>query len=388
MGVNNILSDASPPNSFINLDQGDTALLESYWRKMKEECAVVIKGCELLSYVSDRSNVCWFMMPELTDAIKKLHALVGNAETDDRHIVVGNGSTQLFQASLFALSSSSSSHSPNPINVVAASPYYSGYPDETDLVRSSLYKWSGDAKEYDKSEAYIEIVTSPNNPDGSIRTPVVSNRRGVEGKLIHDLAYYWPQYTPITHKADQDLMLFTFSKCTGHSGSRIGWAIVKDIDMAKKMTTFVVLNSIGVSKESQTRAAKIMEVLCNSYENFKLGSKNSELFFEYSKCLIKERWGKLREVIKQSDYFILPNFPKAYCNFTNESSETYPAFAWLMHKKDEDGVGYLEKKLKVLARSGNRFGSGPRCARINMLSRDEDFDEFLRRLSNIKENGY
>ena len=95
------------------------------------------------------------------------------------------------------------------------------YEEQTDIVRSGIHKWSGDALKYDKNEAYIEVVTYPNNPDGSIRRPVVNKCRG-EGKLIHDLAYYWPQYTPITHKANHDIMLFTFSKCTGHAGSRIG----------------------------------------------------------------------------------------------------------------------------------------------------------------------
>ncbi|KAK4263154.1 hypothetical protein QN277_028611 [Acacia crassicarpa] len=380
-------SDTSLPySSIVNLDRGDTVLLESYWRKMRKESIVEIEGWEFLSYASDLKSVCWFMMPELRDAIKKLHALVGNAETDDRQIVLGNGSTQLFQAALFALSASSD----GPVNVVAAAPYYSGYPDETDLVRSSLYKWSGDAKDYEKQEAYIEIVTSPNNPDGSIRGPVVmSNKCDGEGKLIHDLAYYWPHYTPITYQANHDLMLFTFSKCTGHSGSRIGWAIVKDIDIAKKMTTFIVLNSIGVSKESQARAAKIMGVVCNSYQSFKFdgsnNNKESQLFFEFNRHLLKERWEKLREVVKQSDRFLLPRFQKTYCNFTNESFETYPAFAWLMSKDEEDCGSYLEKKLRVVARSGNRFGSDPKYVRINMLTTGDDFDEFLERLSNIKD---
>ena len=42
------------------------------------------------------------------------------------------------------------------------------------------------------------------------------------GILIHDLAYYWPQYTPISSPANYDLMLFTLSKSTGHAGMRIG----------------------------------------------------------------------------------------------------------------------------------------------------------------------
>ena len=93
------------------------------------------------------------------------------------------------------------------------------YPEETEFLRSGLYKWAGDAYSFDKDGPYIEVVTSPNNPDGAIREAVV-NREG--GKLIHDLAYYWPQYTPITGRADYNVMLFTFSKATGHAGSRIG----------------------------------------------------------------------------------------------------------------------------------------------------------------------
>jgi L-tryptophan--pyruvate aminotransferase len=88
-----------------------------------------------------------------------------------------------------------------------------------DCLRSSLYKWEGDACTFNKDGPYIEVVNSPNNPDGTLRETVV--KRG-QGKVIYDFAYYWPQYTAITSAADHDIMLFTFSKCTGHAGSRIG----------------------------------------------------------------------------------------------------------------------------------------------------------------------
>ena len=76
-----------------------------------------------MSYYSDLSNMCWFMLPELKDVIERIHHLVGNAVTKDRYIVVGNGSSQLFQASLFALSPLDVPD--HPVNVVAAAPYYS-----------------------------------------------------------------------------------------------------------------------------------------------------------------------------------------------------------------------------------------------------------------------
>lgn len=89
----------------------------------------------------------------------------------------------------------------------------------TDYLKSGLYKWGGNADSYEKEGPYIEVVTSPNNPDGHVRRSKVNRS---EGLLLHDLAYYWPQYTPISSPADYDLTLFTLSKTTGHAGMRIG----------------------------------------------------------------------------------------------------------------------------------------------------------------------
>ena len=93
------------------------------------------------------------------------------------------------------------------------------YPSMTDYQKSGLHKWAGDARSFNKAGPYIELVTSPNNPDGFVRHSVV-NKSG--GYLIHDLAYFWPQYTPISSPADNELSLFTVSKSTGHAGMRIG----------------------------------------------------------------------------------------------------------------------------------------------------------------------
>jgi len=86
-------------------------------------------------------------------------------------------------------------------------------------MKSGLYKWAGDASSFNEDKPYIELITSPNNPDGFMRQPVVNRSKGM---LVHDFAYYWPQYTPIISAADEDIMLFTVSKSTGHAGMRIG----------------------------------------------------------------------------------------------------------------------------------------------------------------------
>lgn len=103
--------------------RGDPLVFGKYWKKKSDECSVVIQGWEFLSYLSDTSNVCWYMLPELKGAIQRLHHVVGNAVTQDKYIVIGTGSTQLFMAALFALSPSQTPD--HPINVVSAAPHYS-----------------------------------------------------------------------------------------------------------------------------------------------------------------------------------------------------------------------------------------------------------------------
>ncbi|XVF43953.1 hypothetical protein PTKIN_Ptkin02bG0081900 [Pterospermum kingtungense] len=366
-------------DSIINFARGDPTVYESYWKRLGDRCKMVIPGNDLMSYFSDAGSLCWFLMPELDHAIRRLHRVVGNAvadDGDDRFIVVGTGSTQLFQALLYALSSS---HQPEPISVVAAAPFYSSYPEETEYLRSELYKWAGDAYSFDKDGPYIEVVTSPNNPDGAIRGAVV-NPEG--SKLIHDLAYYWPQYTPITGRAHYDIMLFTFSKATGHAGSRIGLVIVKDKEIATKMVKFIELSSIGVSKESQFRAAKILGAISEDCLN-STGPNKEDNFFEYGHRLMSERWKKLREVVKRNGVFSLPKYPQGYCNFRGKSTDPNPAFAWLK-RKDGLNCDILLREHKIVTRGGTNFGVGSENTRISMLSPDEEFNLLLVRLSAIK----
>ncbi|KAK2977467.1 hypothetical protein RJ640_016095 [Escallonia rubra] len=356
-------------------------MFESYWRKMGDKCTMVIAGYESLSYFADAKNLCWFLEPKLEEAVKRLHLTVGNAVVGDHHVVVGTGSSQLIQAALYALSPSDE---PEPVSVVSAAPYYSSYPEVTDFLRSGLYKWAGDAHTFDADGPYIELVTSPNNPDGVMREAVVVNRPG-QGKLVHDLAYYWPQYTSISRAVDFDVMLFTASKCTGHAGSRIGWALVRDKDVARKMTKFIEINTIGVSKESQLRAAKILGAISDSCLPF--GPSKYDNFFEYSKTLMAERWDKLRAVVKRSNIFSLPKYPNQYCLFAGDSSEAHPAFAWMKcNDRIEDCDKFLREH-KIVTRSGRRFGTDPKHVRISMVSRDEEFNLFLQRLSTIQWSG-
>lgn len=345
---------------------------------MGKKATVVIPGWRSMSYYSNGRSLCWFLEPDLCQQILRLHRVVGNAITEGRYIIVGTGSSQLILAALYALSPLDSSE---PTDVVSAVPYYSSYPSMCDYLKTSLFKWGGDAHTYEKEGSYIEIVTSPNNPDGSLREPVV-NRSG--GAVLHDLAYYWPHYTPIAAPADFDLSLFTASKCTGHAGSRIGWALVKNPEIAMKMVKFIELNTIGVSKDSQLRTARMLSVISDSCEQAGSTSDNrSESFYGFGHRLMTERWCRIRQAVKHGGMFTLPDFPTAYCNFLNQPTETRPAFAWLKCEDEEEDCAGLLRRHKILGRSGVSFGCSPKFVRVSMMDRDDNFDLLVQRISKI-----
>lgn len=100
-------------------------MFESFWKESGQKSTVVISGWHSMSYFSAAgTQLCWFLEPSFAKEVRRLHSIVGNAVADNRHVIVGVGSTQLIHAVFFALSSSSSS-SQQPVPIVSAAPYYS-----------------------------------------------------------------------------------------------------------------------------------------------------------------------------------------------------------------------------------------------------------------------
>ncbi|CAO2205652.1 unnamed protein product [Urochloa humidicola] len=372
-------SKGKPPvtqDSVVNLDQGDPALYKEFWDGTGDRATIVIPVWQTMSYFSDLGGFCWFVEPGFEREVRRLHRLVGNAICDGYHLLVGTGSTQLFQAALYALSLAEDG---TPISVVSPAPYYSSYPSVTNFLNSGLYRWDGDANTF-AGDKCIELVCSPNNPDGQIRKAVIKSK---SAKTIHDFAYYWPQYTPIIEAAGHDIMLFTVSKCTGHAGTRLGWALVKDTEVAQKMIKFMELNTIGVSKDSQLRAAKILNVVCDDYELSPTGKVNH--LFHFAQRKMAERWSRLRAVVATSGIFSLPDELSSYCMFAKKNITANPPFAWLRCHKDgvEDFECFLREH-KIITRGGTKFGVDERVVRVSMLDTDEAFNVFIGRVASLK----
>ena len=93
---------------------------------------------------------------------------------------------------------------------------------------------------------------------------------------------------------------------------------MKEKDVAIKMTKYIELSSIGVSRESQHRAAKILGTVSDRSQC--LGAD----FFRFGKSLMAERWRKFKEVISCSRLFSVPKYMEEYCQFSGEHIEPHP----------------------------------------------------------------
>ncbi|KAK9087011.1 hypothetical protein Syun_029405 [Stephania yunnanensis] len=296
--------------------------------------AMVVSGWHRMGYSYEDGS---YISRELEKVIRRLHEVVGNANTKGKYILFGAGSTQLLNAAIVGLSlkppqNYTGNHSFSPANVVASIPFYQVYKQQTDIYNSLSFKWKGDASLWknnsDSTENFIEFVTSPNNPDGRIMEPVL---KGSSVKTIYDYAYYWPHYTGISTPVDTELMIFTISKLTGHAGSRFGWAFVKDRALYERMENYLDVNSIGSSHDTQLRALVLL------------------------KSVLKDKARGLFE------------FGHAY--------------GWLKCERKEDGdCPAVLRAAGVMGRNGSVFHASNKYVRLSLIRSQDDFDLLLRKI--------
>eukprot|EP00268_Persea_americana_P062495 TRINITY_DN8016_c0_g1_i3.p1 TRINITY_DN8016_c0_g1~~TRINITY_DN8016_c0_g1_i3.p1 ORF type:complete len:465 (-),score=70.10 TRINITY_DN8016_c0_g1_i3:201-1595(-) len=356
------------PDCPADADSGDPLFLEPFWMQRAERSAVVVSGWHRMSYVVTKGTL---LSIELEKLIRKLHSVIGNANATGKFILFGDGSTQLINTAVHALSHNNSS---SPTSVVAAVPYYGAYEAQTNLFNSEDYEWKGDAFQWkntsDSSVNSIEFVTSPNNPDGQLRRPVI---QGPLAKAIHDHAYYWPHFTAIPSMVDEDIMLFSLSKITGHAGTRFGWALIKDEEVYNSMKYYATLNTLGFSHESQLRALKLLKVV--------LQGRGSDMF-EFGFTTLSDRWRKLSSSFSLSKRFSLQKIAPRYCTYFQRIREPSPGYAWLKceMEEDEDCESVL-RGAGIISSPGSSFGAPNRYTRLSLIKSQDDFDWLLHRIN-------
>jgi len=87
-------------------------------------------------------------------------------------------------------------------------------------------------------------------------------------------------------------MIFSLSKFTGHSSSRLGWALVKDEDIARKMSMFIG-NTSRPSTLSQYEAI-------NLFDNIIVNGTN---FFDYMMNGTKSYWNQINGLFSSTTKF-------------------------------------------------------------------------------------
>lgn len=160
---------------------------------------------------------------QLEGVIRSFHSHHGHSINLETKIITGLGSTQVILGLIYALISCM-----KKIKFWEQSPHCTIH---RDLVLLCGQEWSSSFKQGISHEPHVEFVTSPNNPDGSIRTPLTS-----APLILWDAVYAWPWYgytfmKLLSHmkKACTNKMcipIFSFSKTLGLAGERVGYALI------------------------------------------------------------------------------------------------------------------------------------------------------------------
>lgn len=186
-------------------------------------------------------------LSELENITHQFHNLFGT-DVPNANIVYANGSTQVINAILFAISRLLN----RKILVGYKRPVYM-YMHEF-LVNSRWIEITYDLN----NKLDVEIVISPNNPDGKQLVHKSSAKY-----IIYDRAYNWPIYSPnysLTNNEQNIISTYTVSKSIGMGGIRLGYAFVNDELLTKEIKRAIVLlsicpNSFGlkITKDIYTR---------------------------------------------------------------------------------------------------------------------------------------
>ncbi|CAL4974369.1 unnamed protein product [Urochloa decumbens] len=366
------------PNCTADADSGNPLFLEPYWRRHAVASAVVFSGWHRMSYTTTDGK---FQSVELERQIRRLHGAVGNAVAGDKHLVFAAGSLQLINALVYALSPDADA-SP-PARVVATVPYYPVYRIQTQMFDGREYRWSGSTSLWANASrnsttdgdhgGFVEFVTSPNNPDGQLCKAVL----GGSAAAIFDHAYYWPHFTHIPAPSDEDVMMFTMSKPSGHAGSRFGWALIRDENVAKKAYSYLQDNTMGASRDTQLRMLGVVKVM--------LANLHGEGdIFAFGHDVMRTRWRRLNAAVSRSRRISLQKMAPEYCTYFNRIREPSPAYAWVKCEREEDeDCQEALLKAKIITRTGVGNEASSRYTRISLLKSNDDFDVLMERVTDL-----
>lgn len=331
----------------------------------KEDPIITINAGYLTPYsfgINGRANFPGLdLYQDLVQELSVFHAQpwVNNLNTTGKTLVIGNGATHLNVAAVYAVGQQMKQQGiPVPYHF-SQTPCYDSipYPSRYCEGVGANYCQTNFSLNLNASEV-IEWIVSPNNPDNKLQPPYYPTARH-----IHDSVYHFPWLTalPVSPR-DVDIAVYSLSKTTGHSGTRFGWAWVKDPQVANMMRNYVsATSSFAPAVEAVYRAREIIK-------HMNTGSNG----INYANCVrnkLHARWDAVLAVLSTSTSYV-------------SESEPYGVYLWLrcLGKTSNQCVAAFKAAGVTGVTSGNSF-QGLNHVRIPMIHADSVSDEFLARFT-------
>jgi len=348
-------------NCIIDASSGNPFLQEEFWLNQDATLQAVetpydyrLPYQNTLQGIFDKNNNSTFG-GEINLAIRNVHNKFNNLVVNDSYIVFTSGGTQGIVAAIYSLCAAYNM----TFTLFAQVPYYSAYPYPCPSLFPQCCTFSSDLS-LPPSTNIVEMVTHPNNPDGTLREKFYQN-----STWIQDIVYYWPHLTAanITPR-EAPISIVSLTKFAGFAGTRFGWLVINDINVALAASNYVRMQNLHVSAEAAQRALKILNFF-NSMEGDNLVS--------YVKSKLSYRWQMLEQIFSNSSL----NLPFVRVGIP------YTWYLFLQCTEMTDGKNCQQMLLayQISGRDGSLFGN-PGHVRVSLAMHDYAFEQMVLYLQN------
>lgn len=308
-------------------------------------------------------------LPRLEKAVRGLHALVGNAVTSGRHIVVGVGSYELLVAAVHAFTSVSSIQPPHFPTVRARSPHWK-WPSVSLSVMDGPFPFSSGI--CTNGTVAIELVTSPNNPDSQLRVKETS-----APFTIFDHAYYWPQFvgTETTAYDNDSISTFSLAKVAGLASTRIGWAFTSNATLVQAMNTYTFLKRLTLPIDAQLKAVVALEHIIQT----------DGALIRQARVLMLRRWADINAIFTSCSDWRHESHSNIIGRDVFSGNDRYrstPAHLWIIRLDGSNAQLHL-REAGIGSNSGTGFFAGLNFARLTLMQREHDFVSLMNKFKKM-----
>lgn len=325
----------------LDVGHGNPTMFREWW-KQHSVCPTTI-SLEMTDYEYHDNT------QQLISSVRELHQLF-DTDCPSATLLLGNGSTHVIYSILMAISSELD----RPIIVGYSLPVYM-YIDE--LIHKS--KFIIVTHDLERDDLDVELIIDPNNPTGENQ-----DRRSTAKYVIYDRAYNWPIYVDNvkpTSSRNDEITVYTLSKCLGVGGLRIGWAFVNDDKLSPAIERCLMLSSMCINTLGLRASHEVIQNLVRS-------------------PTLQQHYRDLRYVIQQRRQRLADVGTLCVSN-------TQGPYAWITFNQDSSAniANYLLENFRIKVVCGTAFRGEQQYARMTLICTDDEFDTAIIRLSSHRE---